>query len=92
MPMKEASIHAAKHRRADVAPRQLRGAGGDHQRQETEDEGKRRHHHRPKAQPRAFCCGFEQMNALLPLLLGKLDDQNAILWPSPISTTMPIWA
>src|ERR1700730_13246547 len=46
--------HAAEHRGADVAPRQLRGAAGDHQRQETEDEGKRRHHHRPEEQPRAF--------------------------------------
>jgi hypothetical protein len=41
--------------------------------------GKRRHHDRTEAQPRPFDRGLEQGNALLTPLLGKLDDQNAVL-------------
>ena len=71
MPMKDAENHVAEHRRADMAPRQLPGAARDHQRQETEDEGETT----TSAQPRTFRCGFEQFDALFPLLLlDKLDD------------------
>ena len=79
MPTKGREDHAAEDRRTDVAPRQLRGAGGHHQRQQAEDEGERRHHHRPEPQPRALGRGLEQRHALLALLLGELDDQDAVL-------------
>src|SRR3979490_2067172 len=51
-PDERCQYHAAEHRRADVEARQLRGAGGDGQRKKAKDEGERRHHHGPEAQPR----------------------------------------
>ena len=78
-PDERCQYHAAEHRRADVAARQLRGAGGDDQRKKVKDEGEGRHHHGPEAQPRTFGGGFEQRDAAFPFFLRELDDQDAVL-------------
>ena len=49
MPKIEARQHAAEHRRADRAPAGRAGADGDHERQQAEDEGEARHHHRAES-------------------------------------------
>src|SRR6516165_4468818 len=63
--------HAAKHRRADVAPGQLRRADGHNERVEAEDECERRHHHRAEAVAGAIDRGLHQRRALLAPRLGK---------------------
>src|SRR6516164_4958432 len=71
--------HPAENRGADAAPRQLRGTRRHDQRKKTEDESERGHHDRTKPQTGAFGGRFEQRNPMLALLLGELDDQNAVL-------------
>src|SRR5215471_2819457 len=68
--------HAAKHRRADIAPGQLRRAGGHNQRVEAEDERERGHHHRAEAVAGAIDGGLHYWRTLLAPSLGKFDDQN----------------
>src|SRR5262250_1563579 len=46
--------HTPEHRRADGLARDRAGAAGDDQREETENKGDARHHHRPESQARAF--------------------------------------
>ncbi len=60
-----------------------RSARCDHQRIKTENERERRHHHRAEAQTCAFGRRFQQRHALLALLLGEFDDQNAVLGRQP---------
>src|SRR6516225_1342501 len=57
--------HATKHRRADVAPGQLRRAGGHNQRVEAEDERERGHHNRAEPVAGAIDGGLHQGRALL---------------------------
>ena len=59
--------------------RQFRGAVGDDQRIEAENEGERGHHHRAEAQARALGRRLQQRHAALALLLGEFDDENAVL-------------
>jgi hypothetical protein len=49
--------HAVEDRRADFAPAGSPRPGRDHRRQQPEDEGEARHHHRPEAKPRALDSG-----------------------------------
>src|SRR6516164_1114408 len=75
--------HAAEDWRADIAPRELRGADSHYQWQQTEDEGQRRHHDGPEAQAGAFRCRLGNWNAPLPFLLRELDDEDAVLRRKP---------
>ena len=78
MPMKEAKHHAAKYRRADVAPGELRGARRDHQRKsprmnanEVIITGRKRNR-----APFGRC--IKQRNAFFSLLLGEFHDQDPV--------------
>ena len=52
---------------------------GEHQRQQTQNEGNRGHHHRAKPHARAERRGLPDRHARLALLLGEFDDQDAVL-------------
>ena len=74
-----ADEHAGEDRGADVAAADLRGAVGEDQRHEAEHEGDRGHHHRAEPHARAERRGLRDRHALLALLLGEFDDQDAVL-------------
>src|SRR5215470_10612571 len=77
-PDKRCEDHTAKHRRTNMAARELGCAGRDHKRKKTEDECKRCHHHRAESQPRALSCGIKQGHAFLSLLLGEFHNENSV--------------
>jgi hypothetical protein len=64
---------------ADVAPADLGGAVRGDQRQDAEDEGDRGHHHGAEPHLGAERRGVADRRAALALLLGELDDQDAVL-------------
>ena len=79
MPTNDARIMPPNTGVPTLRARQLRGAVGDDQRVEAEDEGERGHHHRAEAQPGALGRRVAQRHAALALLLGEFDDQDAVL-------------
>ena len=71
--------HAGEGGDADGAAAAGTGAGGDHQREDTEEEAPGGHQHRAIAEVGAAHRGFEDALAALALLFGELHHQNRIL-------------
>src|SRR6202035_3209291 len=70
--------HAAEYGGTDGTPAELRSTGGDDQRQQTENEGDRGHHHSAEPHLRTEYRRVANRDAALTLLLGDLDNQDAI--------------
>jgi hypothetical protein len=71
--------HTNENRRAHIMSCNFGRAFRPHERRQTKNECDRCHHHRPETHSRSQCRGLLDARALLALLLGKFDDQDAIL-------------
>src|SRR5882757_8099960 len=71
--------HANEDRRAHIMSCNFGCAFRPDERQQTEDERDRCHHHGPKAHFRPQCSSLLDARSLLALLLGEFNDQDAIL-------------
>src|ERR1700730_17261113 len=70
--------HPADHSSAHDLTGDGTGARRSPERNASQDEGKRSHQDRPKAEPGAFQSGVGQRLALFGLLFGELDNQNGV--------------
>src|SRR5437879_2463596 len=71
--------HAAEHSGTHRPAADLCSAGRDHQRQQAENEGDGSHHHGAEPHLRTKYRGVRNRDAALALLLGELDNQDAVL-------------
>src|SRR3982075_201105 len=71
--------HAAEHSGTNSPAADLSGACGNYQRQQTENEGDRSHHHSAEPHLRTeYRCVLDR-DAALALFLSELDNQDAVL-------------
>ena len=93
MPSSEAASMPPKTGGADAAPAEHRRTLRDHQREEADDEGEARHHHRAEPQLARPSTAASMID--MPCSRRSLANsmiRMPFLAASAISTTMPIWA